>query len=235
MKQLQFYKPNKSSTGHAASFSVSNGSLFCSMIKQFSWDEKNRSGTFSENKDNPTKKLSTKLSAFEAGSIINVIKNCTKFSTFHTSKDQSLSINFAPWQNQEGALMGFGFMIDKKSKTDSSVAGKFSLSLTLGESEVLALYLTEYIKSTFEDDGSQPQEKKPYVKQPYNKPASQAQSSTPAKAAYGNSRYGGYGNQSQFSQNKVENTTPSSNINEESMVTEVDLNNDPQNIDDEAW
>lgn len=208
MNPLSFYKPNKSNSGHAASFSSVNGNLFCSMIKQFSWDDQKRTGSFIGNKEDPSKNVSTKLSAAEAGSILNVIKNCTKFSTFHSSKDQTLNISFQPWINPGGELAGFGFLIDKKSKTDSTAGNKFNLTLTLGEAEVLGLFFQEYIKSTFMSSGEQTQER------PQRSGAPKKQYENPSSKPSAASGYsGGYRS---YAKNKVENLVDDPNIGEDS-------------------
>lgn len=215
MNPLQFYKPNKSNTGHAASFSVDKGNLYCSMIKQFSWDDYKKTGSFIGNKDDASKNVATKLSVAEAGSIINVVKNCTKFTVFHSSKDQTLNISFQPWIDKNGELLGFGFMVDKKSKTDSTAGNKFNLTLTLGESEVLSAYLLEYLRSTFleskDSQGSQNQQ----AKKPYNKTPNQA----PKPRSGGYSGYGRYG------QNNFENQSSEANIEEGPDDSEMNYQN----------
>ena len=56
--RVQFYKPNAKVTGSACSFWTSeDGSIMSSLIKQDSWDDARKRGSFSKNKDNPNKKV----------------------------------------------------------------------------------------------------------------------------------------------------------------------------------
>ena len=54
---FQAYKPNNKNTGTACSFSVNpkDESIWSSLIKQSSWNEAKKIGSFSENQNNPNK------------------------------------------------------------------------------------------------------------------------------------------------------------------------------------
>ena len=58
---LQFYKPNSKSTGSACSFSYNkkDKALWVNFIKQASWNDKTKSGTFKGS--GPDKKANSKL------------------------------------------------------------------------------------------------------------------------------------------------------------------------------
>ena len=48
---IQFYKPNPKVTGSACSFYLNrDGSLMASMLKQDSWNDQRKTGSFSKNK-----------------------------------------------------------------------------------------------------------------------------------------------------------------------------------------
>lgn len=61
---IQFYKPNPKVTGNACSFFLTaDGSIMASMIKQDSWNNAKKTGSFSKNKGVPSKSVMTKLVA----------------------------------------------------------------------------------------------------------------------------------------------------------------------------
>ena len=64
---VQYYKPNSKNTGCAVSFDIGPNQknkepcVFVRAIKQFSWNQDKRTGSFSENSKNPDKSISLKL------------------------------------------------------------------------------------------------------------------------------------------------------------------------------
>ena len=100
---LQIYKPNKSNSGFAFSFSMGNDRksgepvLYVSAIAQHSWDAQKRLGSFLENKEIPEKNISLKFNEFECGAIVNCLRNRFEYNTFHKFEDNKTTIKFSPW------------------------------------------------------------------------------------------------------------------------------------------
>jgi hypothetical protein len=100
---LQIYKPNKSNTGFAFSFSMGTDRksaepvLYVSAIAQHSWDEHKRLGSFIENREIPEKNISLKFNEFECGAIVNCLGNRFDYNTFHKFEDNKTTIKFSPW------------------------------------------------------------------------------------------------------------------------------------------
>ena len=70
---VQYYKPNAKNTGCAFSFDIGANNknqepcVYIRAVKQYSWNSKTRSGSFSENAKNPEKSISIKLNEIEIG------------------------------------------------------------------------------------------------------------------------------------------------------------------------
>lgn len=150
--RLNFYKPNKSNTGTALSFNVvsrqtketpENGlDLYVSFVKQASWNESTRKGSFSENAKNPEKTASLKLNETEAATIIRAVRLGTKFSTVHAYQGSTTSIMFGPYQKKNGDN-AFSFSIKKGEQS-------FLIGFELGEGELIAQFLENYLAKSFD-------------------------------------------------------------------------------------
>ena len=99
---VQYYKPNSKNTGCAFSFDIGSNQknnepcIYIRAIKQFSWNNERRTGSFSENSKNPEKSISLKINEIEAGGFINAIENYCDFSAFHSFQDNLLSLTGSP-------------------------------------------------------------------------------------------------------------------------------------------
>ena len=84
---LQFYKPNSKNSGCGCSFkySAKDDCIFVNMIKQASWDEQTKRGSFAGNAQNPKASCSVKLSLTEAADIISAVRRNGDVSAFHDS------------------------------------------------------------------------------------------------------------------------------------------------------
>ncbi len=161
--RVQFYKPNAKVTGSACSFWTSeDGSIMSSMIKQDSWDDSRKRGSFSKNKDNPSKKVIIKLNATEAGAIVDALENNRKWSGYHQSKNQVTKINFGPYE-RNGDQVGFSYSVNKEDKEDSTNKTSFIIGFTFGEGIVLRQALLEAISNSvkFEPQNSFKQKAEP--------------------------------------------------------------------------
>tara|TARA_A100001011_G_C14312793_1_gene846478 strand:- start:3862 stop:4422 length:561 start_codon:yes stop_codon:yes gene_type:complete len=154
---LQIYKPNKSNTGSAFSFSMgydkktNEPTLFVSAIMQHSWDESKKRGSFIGNKETPDKNVTLKFNEFECGSIINSIKNRFTYETFHKFENNKTVIKFTPWDKQSKiskfnpstksyvetteVIPAFGMTIIKNGNLT------FKISIEPGEAECLSSFL----------------------------------------------------------------------------------------------
>ena len=131
---LQVYKPNKSNTGFAFSFSMGEDKksgepvLYVSAIAQHSWDSSKRIGSFLENKEVPEKNLSLKFNEFECGAIVSCLKNRFEYNTYHKFEDNQTTIKFSPW-DKHSTIQKFNPKTKKYEET-SQVLPAFGLSIT---------------------------------------------------------------------------------------------------------
>lgn len=163
--RIQFYKPNAKVTGSACSFWLSDdGSIMSSLIKQDSWNDKLKRGSFSKNKDNPAKKVIIKLNLTEAGAIVDSLEKNRKWSGYHQSSKQVTKINFGPYE-RNGDQIGYSYSVNKEDKEDSTNKTSFIIGFTFGEGVVLREALIEAIKSSvFSEQGQPQQAKQSYAK-----------------------------------------------------------------------
>jgi len=174
---IQFYKPNKSVTGNACSFWLNrDGSIMSSMIKQDSWNEQKRVGSFSKNKDNPQKRVITKLSRVEVAGIIDSIETNREFSAYHRSQKQVLQIKFCPYM-REGKQVGFSFSINKQDVEDSTNKSSFVIGFYFPEARLLRHDLESFLDKTLSTQ-DYTQEQKPSAPKETKEP-SQEDSGSP--------------------------------------------------------
>ena len=148
--RLNFYKPNKSNTGTAVSFNVAPPkdanekglNLYVSFVKQAGWNEETRKGSFSENAKNPEKTAALKVNETEAASIIRAVRTASKFSTVHAYQGSTTSIMFGPYQKKNGDN-ALSFSIKKGEQS-------FLIGFELGEGELIAQYMENYLRKVFE-------------------------------------------------------------------------------------
>jgi len=142
---IQFYKANAKVTGTACSFSVNpkDKSVYASLIKQKSWDDKSKTGRFDA--DN---KCITKLNIMELGALINAIDTKTDWSAYHGTQTRATKMNFAPYS--QGGNEGFNFRVTADSKEDSEKKATFSMGFRYGEAEALKQYFIFSMHSVFQ-------------------------------------------------------------------------------------
>lgn len=140
---IQYYKPNSNNTGCAFGFQLGSSNkskeptLFMTAIQQFSWNEKTKNGSFSENFKNPEKSISLKFNENEIGGFIYAIEQYVDFSTFHTYEENKTSISFKPYTKKNGQK-AFSFSVVRNS------ANKFGIGLEMSE----AYSLLQFFKFT---------------------------------------------------------------------------------------
>jgi|7_EtaG_2_1085326.scaffolds.fasta_scaffold06608_3 hypothetical protein len=175
MARIQFYKPNPKGTGSACSFwsSVKDGSLFGSFIKQSSWNDKTKTGSFKANKENPAASTQFKFNRNEVAAILDCIESDREFSAYHSTPKQITRFKFTPYSNAKGRV-GFSYSVNKEDKEDSTNKAGFIIGLTFAEARHLKEYFIYTLASMFkwEDEQAAANESSPdsgTEKKPQNK------------------------------------------------------------------
>lgn len=147
---IQFYKPNAKVTGTACSFWVNkDGSIMTSMIKQDSWNDIKKIGSFVKNKDNPNARVIVKLSRIEVAGIIDAMERESEFKSYHSSQNQVLQIRFGLYIDKgSGEKKGFSFSVNKQEKEDSTAKTGFIIGFTYPEARLLKHDLSTCLSQT---------------------------------------------------------------------------------------
>jgi hypothetical protein len=121
--QVQIFKPSSRNDGSAASFQIAQkGNLaplfFVNVVKQFSWNEKNRTGSFAESRKDPSKIISLMFNEFELGEMIHTFRTGLPYSTFHKSPKSNTGISLTSYTKtrykgkpSQTDVMGFGLSL----------------------------------------------------------------------------------------------------------------------------
>lgn len=139
---IHFYKPNAKVSGSACSFYLSDrdGAFFSQFLKQASWNEKARTGSFA--KDDPTKKASIKLTDIEIAGIIDALESDREYSGYHKSEKQIATFKFSPYVDKAtGTRKGFSYVLSREAKDDSTNKMSFVIGLTFPEARRLRQHL----------------------------------------------------------------------------------------------
>lgn len=147
---ISFYKPNSKNTGTACSFSVNSkdGSVWSSLIKQSSWNEGTKTGSFSDNKDNPQKSARVKFSLTEAAGLLEALDKNVEFSAYHSSDKQVTKIKFSPYVKDDKQV-GFSYSVNKESKDNIENKQSFLLGFYFNEARLLREFLVHALSSVF--------------------------------------------------------------------------------------
>lgn len=140
---IQIYKPTPRNTGTACSFSFNNldGNFYLNLIKQASWNDQKKIGSFSENAQNPEKKVVVKLSKIEVCGILDALDNNRNADFFHNSENQKLGIKFSPYIRDDKQV-GYSLNVIKNSKTQTTQpAISFLIGFTFAEARMVAEYI----------------------------------------------------------------------------------------------
>ena len=145
---VQYYKPNSRNTGCAFSFDIGANNknqepcVYIRAVKQYSWNAKSRSGSFSENAKDPDKSISIKLNEMEVGGFIRAIEKYTEFSAFHSYEDNKTSILFKPYSKKDGTE-AFSFGVTRNS------TNKFGIGVEMSEGYCLREFLKFYLQELY--------------------------------------------------------------------------------------
>lgn len=154
---IQIYKPTPRVTGTACSFSFNNldGNFYLNLIKQASWNDQKKIGSFSENSQNPEKKVVVKLSKIEVCGILDAIQNNRNADFFHNSESQKLGIKFGPYIRDEQQV-GYSLNVIKNSKTQTAQpAISFLIGFTFAEARLVAEYIQFGLNHIFSTERSE--------------------------------------------------------------------------------
>lgn len=148
---ITFYKPNSKNSGTACSFSVNpkDQSIWSSLIKQASWNDSKKIGSFSENQNNPNKSVKLKFSLTEAAGLLDALERNSEFSAYHTSEKQSTQIKLAPYL-KDNKQVGFSYMVSKTDKQNSENKQSYLIGFYFNEARLLKQFLSYALDSVFE-------------------------------------------------------------------------------------
>ena len=148
---ISFYKPNSKNTGTACSFSVNSkdNSVWGSLIKQSSWNDAKKIGSFSDNQNNPNKSVKVKFSLTEAAGLLDALERNTEFSAYHTSEKQITKIKLAPYIRDEKQV-GFSYSVNKEDKQNVENKQSYLIGFYFNEARLLKEFLTYSLNSVFE-------------------------------------------------------------------------------------
>lgn len=172
---LQFYKGNAKVTGTACSFQTKGNSLFVNFIKQHSWNEAKKLGSFRENAKNPEKTTVIKFNAVEAAGMVDAIDRNSEYKFYHTAPNSNAMGKFCPYLRDNNQI-GFSFNATKEQKGDSVNKVSFLIGFSFAEAVMVKAFLLEFIKNSFypqnEGDANPPaEEAAPREQAPAKKPA----------------------------------------------------------------
>ena len=148
---ISFYKPNSKNTGTACSFSVNSkdNSIWSSLIKQSSWNDAKKIGSFSENQNNPQKSVKVKFSLTEAAGMLDALERNAEFSAYHTSEKQITRIKLSPYMKDDKQV-GFSYAVNKEDKQNSENKQSYLIGFYFNEARLLREFLGYALNSVFE-------------------------------------------------------------------------------------
>jgi hypothetical protein len=157
---ISFYKPTPKVTGTAMSFYLNkrDNSFFSNLIKQDSWDDSRKIGSFQKNKKVQGKNVNIKFSQTEIASIIDAVDRNIEITGYHGS-NQVVRFSFGPYipktKTPDGEWVegtqqkGFSFRVTRESKEDSTNKQSYVIGLTFPEAKLLREHLVYLLKAGF--------------------------------------------------------------------------------------
>jgi len=126
------------------------------LIKQASWDDQTKRGSFAGNSQNPKMSCSVKLSLTEAADVISAVRRNGDVSAFHDSAKQVTRIKFSPYirplkdDPSKSAQVGYSFSVSKESKENAQDKTSFLIGFTFGEGVRLESFFCFALAKSFE-------------------------------------------------------------------------------------
>ena len=144
---LQFYKPNSKSTGSACSFSYSkkDKALWVNFIKQASWNDKTKSGTFKGS--GPDKKANSKFSVTELAGLVHAIETNGEYGGFHGTRERNTTFKFCPYV-RDGDQVGFSFSLNQNNSQEG-IKKSFIIWFNFAEGRMLKQYALTVLNNYF--------------------------------------------------------------------------------------
>ena len=128
---------------------------YLNLIKQASWNDQKKIGSFSENAQNPEKKVVVKLSKIEVCGILDSLDNNRTADFFHNSENQKLGIKFSPYIREDKQI-GYSLNVIKNSKTQTTQpAISFLIGFTFAEARMVAEYIKFGLNHIFSTERSE--------------------------------------------------------------------------------
>lgn len=139
-----FFSPTSKNTGSAlyVSFNSKEGNVFLKFVKQTSWDDKTKRGSFKDGKW-----LNFKLSQDETADLLRAIRNSGECSFYHTFEGNSTTGSFRYYEVERDGKKKSGFGLTVKKDSD-----EFKVGFTLGSAERLSEYLKFALDHIFSAD-----------------------------------------------------------------------------------
>jgi hypothetical protein len=161
---LSLYKPNPKNTGCAISFQIAPAKdnkepqFFVNCLLQHSWNSEKKTGSFVENRKNPSKNIALKFNEFELGEFVHTFRTNKQYSTFHTTGDYQTQIRLTPYSKTRGKdkfaveVMAFGLSFIRNG------SDTFKIPIDPGEAIRLTSFI-EYFFTILDDHRKLEQEK----------------------------------------------------------------------------
>ena len=151
---VQIYKPTARVTGLAISLQASDrdGKLYVNMIKQASWNEQTKKGSFIENRKKPGFYTTLKFNQAEAAGMIDAIERHYEFKAYHGTEARATQITFGPAQPKNEGDVAPALFVLRAVQTDSQDTTQkvsFFIPLTYAEARLIKEYLVHYLHKSF--------------------------------------------------------------------------------------
>lgn len=146
---LHFYKGNPKNTGTACAFQSKGPALFINFIKQFSWNESRKLGSFRENMKNPEKTGTFKFNPVEAAGMIDALERNNEYKFYHSSPNGISIGKFCPYI-RDGNQIGYSLSVSKEQKGDTVNKNSFLIGFTFAEAILVKEFLYKLISNSFE-------------------------------------------------------------------------------------
>lgn len=159
---IQLYKPNSRNTGvcFQMNFDTEDEAMFISMLKQASWDDATKRGSFKANQNDPTKKINAKFTLTEVGAILAAFRRNEELSLFHKVADTSVGIKLSPYIRDveiPSETLGksqivkkqVGYSLGLSRKKGVGEPERFNIGFTFGEAALLEEALVHGLRSVW--------------------------------------------------------------------------------------
>ena len=150
-----FFKANAKNTGAALIIDTNVNSkdstridTYLKIVRQVSWDDKNKTGTFKDNMEKPGQFANISLSVDEMSSIIYAIDSKTKFSAYHAYNDKATTLNLIKkeYTDKDGVTSDYFILNINQDPKNKDAA--ISISLSMGEMQTIRVIAEEVVRNS---------------------------------------------------------------------------------------